>query len=102
MLIDRLRKLFGRSRDEECDSSEMLSCREALALVQEFVDGELPGLSRAEVEAHFEVCTRCYPHLALESNFRDRVRGALEAESMPEDCRERVLARLRLGDEAGG
>lgn len=96
MLIDRLKRFFGRQPAEcESSSSEMVSCREALERIQEFVDGELTGMSREEVEAHFEVCTRCYPHLALEHNFRERVKAALEADGMPDDCRERVMSRLR-------
>lgn len=95
MLIDRLRRLFGRGAKGEGDGEpEMLSCREALARLQEYVDGELPGLSHEQVEAHFEVCTRCYPHLTLERTFRERVRTALSRPEVPSDLRARVLEML--------
>lgn len=83
----------------------MLSCEESLARLQEFVDGELDGLTHAQIEAHFEVCTRCYPRLALEQSFRDRVRTALSRPEVPADLRERVLSRLadyEGGDEMEG
>lgn len=102
MLIDRLRRLFGRGPEEVEPGGEMLSCSEALERIQEFMDGELTGMSREEVEAHFDICTRCYPHLALETSFRERVRAALEADGMPDECRERVLSRLRADENPPG
>lgn len=98
MLIDRFKRIFGRAPKAEEPTTQMLSCSEALERIQEFMDGELTGMSRAEVEAHFDVCTRCYPHLTLEKNFRERVKAALDAEGMPDDCRERVLSRLRADE----
>lgn len=76
------------------DGPEMISCRDAMSKLQEFIDGELHGLSNEEVETHFEVCTRCYPHLAMEKNFRTRVQAALGQPDVPEGLRNRVMEML--------
>lgn len=124
MLIDGLKRLFGfggggpgAGRDEaggvggppDCDghdhgdgSHEMISCADAMSKLQEFIDGELHGLTHEQVEAHFDVCTRCYPHLTMEKNFRVRVQAALAKPDVPERLRTRVMDMLaRDGGEDG-
>jgi anti-sigma factor (TIGR02949 family) len=51
----------------------MISCEEALQLVHDYLDGELERSSETSVKQHFDACERCYPHLNLESLFRDAV-----------------------------
>lgn len=105
-MFDRLKRMFGMGDDgdaavDPCEGQrEMISCREAVTRLQEFVDGELPGLTHDQVEAHFEVCTRCYPHLKMEQAFRERVQAALAQPEVPGDLRERVL-QLLTHDEEG-
>lgn len=110
MLIDRLKGWFGGGRDGGGDGGnadgpcpdsgpEMISCQDALARLQEFVDGELTDLTHDQVESHFEVCTRCYPHLAMEESFKARVHAALARPEVPEGLRGRVLEMLR--DDTG-
>lgn len=74
-----------------CHEHQGISCEEALRLVHDFIDGELEDVSRVEVEAHFEVCARCYPHLKLERSFREAVRRACARQTAPPKLRERVL-----------
>lgn len=80
-----------------CDSNP-ISCEEALRLVHDFLDGELDGVTPAEVKAHFEVCQACYPHLRLEQAFRDAMRRACARECAPPALREKVE---RLLSETG-
>lgn len=120
MIFDRLRRALARmlpqreasSRDAEADAGidagieadetgEALTCEETLGRVYEYMDGELDHLSSAQVEEHFRMCARCYPHLHLERNFRARVQTALGRPEVPVDLRERVLeilARESPGD----
>jgi anti-sigma factor (TIGR02949 family) len=84
------------------DGREMISCHEAMTRLQEFVDGELHGLTHEQVEEHFKVCTRCYPHLKMEESFRQRVQTALAQPEVPSDLRDRVLQLLAQDDEADG
>lgn len=97
-LFDSLRRLFGAERDGASErrgggghGSQGISCQEALRLVHEFIDGELENVSQAEVQRHFEICARCYPHLRLEQSFREAVRRACAREHAPPELRERVL-----------
>ena len=112
MLIKALKRMFGggngggsggssNGNGDGCDDApEMISCQDAMSKLQEFIDGELHGLSHEEVESHFEVCTRCYPHLAMEKNFRAKVQAALGQPDVPEGLRNRVLQMLAQ-DEGG-
>lgn len=116
MIFDGLKRLLGiggngdasrsgsggaRSGGSGSDPSrEMISCEEAITRLQEFVDGELHGLTNAQVEEHFEVCTRCYPHLKMERSFRERVQAALAQPDVPPDLRDRVLQLLTHDDGA--
>lgn len=72
------------------EATKKISCKEALRLVNEFIDGELDGVSSAEVKTHFERCKRCYPHLKLEHHFREALRRACSREKASSTLRERV------------
>ena len=93
-LFDRLRRLLASDRDDSGTGAcrpPGISCHDALRFMSEFLDGELEDVSRAEVEAHFEVCRACYPHLRLERCYREALRRACCQEKAPSGLRERVL-----------
>lgn len=90
MIMKWVRKVFGGEPDG-------LSCEQSLRLLHEYLDGELDHLSASQVEAHFKVCKRCWPHLNLEERFRDRLRRASERDRCPDEVRAQVLAAI---DEA--
>lgn len=94
MIFDGIRRLFGGRREEMSD------CERSLARIQEFLDGELPDEERGEVAEHFQVCARCYPHLKLEEEFREKVRCALAKPEVPDGLRNRVLELIAR--EEGG
>ncbi|MDZ7781031.1 MAG: zf-HC2 domain-containing protein [Gemmatimonadota bacterium] len=71
-----------------CDDA--ISCREAVAMVQEFLDGELSEVPAEQVRAHFEACSRCYPHLRFERSFREALIRAGRGESAPAELKRRV------------
>jgi anti-sigma factor (TIGR02949 family) len=99
-LFDSFKRLFFSGRGngaERVAGPGAITCEDALRLVHEFLDGELEGVSRAEVEAHFEVCKRCYPHLRLERRFRDALRRACARETAPPELRTRILALVAEG-----
>lgn len=72
------------------------SCTEVLALLSEFVDGELGGASRERVEAHLRGCAACArfgsEFKALVSALRgNRARWA----KLPEGLRERLRKAIQ-------
>lgn len=104
MIFDRLKRWLGggspgdngTSHDEGHggDSGDMITCHEALERIYEYMDGELEGVTAEQVEAHFRVCARCFPHLKLERTFRARVQEAMTRPGIPSDLRSRVLETL--------
>jgi anti-sigma factor (TIGR02949 family) len=76
------------------DPIDMISCEDALRLVHEFLDGELESASEGQVRSHFDMCQKCYPHLHLETVYRDALRRAAAGESAPAELKARVSALL--------
>lgn len=78
----------------------MITCAQALAVMQEFLDGELPRSEDDKVRAHFEVCRRCYPQLRAEESFRSAIKRAAEGLEAPPGLK--VLVRDLLARESRG
>ncbi|MDH3206536.1 MAG: zf-HC2 domain-containing protein [Gemmatimonadota bacterium] len=93
-LFDSFKRLFGAKRNGD---AEGLACEDALRLVHEFLDGELADVPHAQVEAHFEMCRRCYPHLHLERRFREAIQRACVKETASPELRSRVLQLVSEG-----
>jgi len=101
-MFEMLKRWFGGGRAGENGAAsaggEMISCEKALASLYEFMDGELDDLSQEAVEAHFETCARCHPHLSVQRSFRTRVQAALSRPEVPEGLRNRVVDLLAGSD----
>lgn len=104
-LVDRLKRLLGRgngdaghSHPSEDSTPPMISCRDALTVLYEYLDGELEGASQEQVKAHFDVCSRCYPHLRLEESFRAALRRAGQGETAPDQLKERLQELITEAD----
>ena len=67
---------------------------EAAAKLQEYLDGELDGVTHEEVARHFAMCQKCYPHLRLEERFRTLLQRSQENEACPEHVKKQVLDLL--------
>ena len=102
-LFDKLKRLFGAASQngDTPPDAEVISCHDALRLVHEYLDGELDAVPEAEVKAHFDMCQKCYPHLHLESAFRDAVRRAARVESAPPELKARLAQLLAEADSGG-
>lgn len=98
---------FGRWFSGESDddrgpgSGHGISCREAVSVVQEFLDGALDDADQDAIEAHFEMCTRCYPHLRFEKSFREALSKASHGEAAPADVKTRVAELLARAAREG-
>jgi anti-sigma factor (TIGR02949 family) len=71
-----------------------ITCREAIAVVQEFLDGTLEGVPSEQVRAHFDICSRCYPHLKFERSFREALARASRGEGAPPELKRKVVDLL--------
>ncbi len=97
MIMKAIRRMLGGNDDG-------MDCREALEKVYDFMDGEMDPAGAAQVEEHFRVCARCYPHLKLEESFRRRMCEAVSRPEVPEGLRNRVievLAKSGAGPDTG-
>ena len=76
-----------------------LSCEESLALVYEFLDGELAPARNEAVRRHLQKCRRCYPYFDFERLFLDYLH---EAGNQPRANPE-LVSRIRalIGAEPG-
>jgi anti-sigma factor (TIGR02949 family) len=76
-----------------------ITCKQAMARVYEYLDGELDAISHDEVRAHLEKCRRCYPHFDFERMFLDYVHevGAREAKRPGLEDRVRTLLANAAG-----
>ncbi len=80
---------------------EELSCEESLALVYEYLDGELPADWSDAVRGHVEKCRQCYPYFDFERMFLDFVHetGSSATRASPElERRIRELISGKTGD----
>lgn len=71
-----------------------ITCREAITVVQEFLDGTLEGVSDDQVREHFDICSRCYPHLKFERSFREALARAARGEGAPPELKRKVVDLL--------
>ncbi|MCL7962701.1 MAG: zf-HC2 domain-containing protein [marine benthic group bacterium] len=76
------------------EAPEELSCEESLALVYEFLDGELPAERNEAVRRHVQKCRRCYPHFDFERIFLDYVNEAGRAAVANPDLERRIRALI--------
>ncbi|HEX6939476.1 MAG TPA: zf-HC2 domain-containing protein [Longimicrobiales bacterium] len=75
------------------------TCREAVARLYEYLDGELTPESAEAVRRHFELCKRCYPHLSFCQAFQDALRRAARGQpGAPEHLRRKLAELLRAHD----
>jgi len=83
-------------------SGDLISCRQALARVHEYLDGELDPASHADVARHFSSCQGCHPHLRLEERFRTALRRFGGAEVCPQHLKEQIHTSLMAEDGEPG
>ena len=75
-------------------------CREAVARLWEYLDGELSGPDAPAVAQHLESCRRCWPHTDFQRAYQ-RFLAQTADMSVPPDLRRRVFEAL-LFEESGG
>ena len=76
-----------------------LSCEESLALVYEFLDGELAPAWTEAVRRHVRKCRHCYPHFDFERLFLDYLQEAGRQPRANPELERRI--RALVGGEQG-
>jgi anti-sigma factor (TIGR02949 family) len=75
-------------------------CQEALAELEEFLDGELPPTEIGRIKAHLSACYPCTDRASFEEQLRAMVRRGC-ADAAPPDLVERIRSGLVAGDLPG-
>lgn len=75
---------MGTDHDEEG-----VDCREALHRIYHFLDGELTGDRRGEIEAHLNGCSHCLHMYDFEAELRKLVAGKCR-DTVPDGLRARI------------
>ncbi len=84
---------FGGDQDPDCN--------EAIHTLYEFLDGELTGARRAEIQAHLEACLPCFQAYDFEAELRIMVSQKCR-ETAPPALEQRVSDALRRISQPGG
>jgi anti-sigma factor (TIGR02949 family) len=58
-----------------------MTCEEALQHLLEYLDGELPDVTHADVADHLRICRSCYSRAEFERRLRARL-GSLSSPSL--------------------
>lgn len=72
-----------------------LECREILAEIWTYLDGEQTRHSRAVIAQHLDDCAPCLRKYGIESEVKALVARCCGHEDTPVDLRDRVLVALR-------
>jgi anti-sigma factor (TIGR02949 family) len=71
------------------------TCEESLAVVYEYLDGELNPEQHELVRRHLEQCRKCYPYFNFERLFLDYLREVGETSRPSADLERRVRDLLK-------
>ena len=75
-------------------------CREAIALLGDWLKAELTPEVAAEVRAHFERCRPCFRHAEFERRFLAELEAAGRGDRCPERLRAELLREIRGAEPA--
>ena len=73
-----------------------LSCGEAFARLDDYLDRELTTVELAQVERHLELCVACSGEFGVEARVLGEIRAKLRRIRAPSDLLTRIAARLKL------
>ena len=77
----------------------MIPCDHVIARLWEYIDGELTEEQAAQVQAHLEICNRCFPQYDFQRAYRIFLRRTAQ-QPVPPGLRRRVFETI-LAEGAG-
>jgi mycothiol system anti-sigma-R factor len=78
-----------------CGKPHATPCSEVLAQVYNYLDGELDPDGCTDVKDHLEECGPCLREYGLEEAVKKLVHKSCGCDPVPEDLRDKVLARIQ-------
>ena len=65
-------------------------CEHVLRQIELYLDGELVGVERVEIERHLEGCNPCSGHSEFQSRLKEMLRAKSGCDSVPDTLVERI------------
>jgi mycothiol system anti-sigma-R factor len=81
------------------NQAEMIPCDQVIARLWEYLDGELDPERSAPIQAHLEMCARCFPQYEFQRAYKTFVRRSAQQE-IPPALRRRIFEVI-LAEESG-
>lgn len=78
-----------------CGRPHEVPCSEVLALVYDYIDGELEGTGFAQIRQHLDECGPCLREYGLEEVVKRLVHKTCGSEPAPSELRRKVLVRIQ-------
>jgi anti-sigma factor RsiW len=82
-----------------CGEGGMLTCKDTIELLSDYLDGDLPPRERLSLEAHLSACTACVEYIESLRATQSMVRE-LREKDLPEEVGKAL--RAFLDRERGG
>ncbi len=78
----------------------MITCKKAVDRLWEYLDRNLRGLQREELDEHLSVCRHCCGELEFAEKIREMLRRPIRPAGLPPEAQIRLEALLRgLGEQ---
>jgi mycothiol system anti-sigma-R factor len=78
-----------------CGNPHETPCSEVLAKVYDYLDGELEGITYAQIRQHLEECGPCLQEFGLDELVKKLVHKHCGRDIVPSELRARVLTRIQ-------
>jgi mycothiol system anti-sigma-R factor len=78
-----------------CGQPHETDCTEVLAMVYDFLDGEVDETERARIAQHLDECSPCLRQYGLEQAVKALVHRSCTCEHAPERLRVEIVTRIR-------
>jgi mycothiol system anti-sigma-R factor len=78
-----------------CGQPHETDCTEVLAMVYDFLDGEVDDTERARIAQHLDECSPCLRQYGLEQAVKALVHRSCTCEHAPERLRVEIVTRIR-------
>ena len=71
------------------DEPKKLECEQAIKMILEYLDKELPGNDQNAMDAHLETCRSCYSRMEFEKMLKGKV-NSLPIQKAPDSLRDKI------------
>jgi mycothiol system anti-sigma-R factor len=70
-----------------------IDCERVLRQIELYLDGELVGVERVDIERHLGECTPCHGHSEFQLRLKEMLRAKCGCDEVPAELLERMRAR---------